>query len=67
MVQFGRPSTGSYDLVCFDFAQRTDEPRVVRLDHEDILQERKHIHRQAVAPDFLALLQPVPETRPARG
>ena len=57
LVQFGRPFTGSYDPVCFDFADGSAEPSVIRLDHEDILQERKRVHREVIAPNFLALLQ----------
>jgi len=57
LLQFGRPASGSYDPVCFDFGEEIAEPSVVRLDHEDILQERSEVHRQVLAPNFLALLQ----------
>ena len=34
-VQIGRPASGSYDAVCFDFRQRSKsgEAELVRLDH----------------------------------
>ena len=57
LVQFGRPFTGSYDPVCFDFAEGSAEPKVVCLDHEDILQQRKRVHREVISPNFIALLQ----------
>jgi hypothetical protein len=60
-LQFGRPSTGSYDPVCFDFDECSDEPRVVRLDHEDILQERPQVQRIVIASNFLALLEMPPD------
>lgn len=41
-VQFGCPTTGSYDPVCFDLNTRSNsgECRVVRLDHERVLRGR---------------------------
>ena len=39
-IQFARPSDGSYDPVCFDIRKRnkSGEYKMVRLDHEKILQ-----------------------------
>ncbi|MDR2012866.1 MAG: SMI1/KNR4 family protein [Rhodanobacter sp.] len=59
LVQFGRPSTGSYNPVCFDFADGPTEPTIVLLDHEDILQEHTPVHRKVIARDFLSLLEAV--------
>ena len=55
-IQFGRPSTGSYDPVCFDLAKGTHNATVVVLEHEDILLERKSVHVEQLAPSFLALV-----------
>jgi hypothetical protein len=57
-IQFGRPSTGSYDPVCFDCSGelRGPEPTIVSLDHEDILLERKMVRKTAVAESFAALV-----------
>jgi hypothetical protein len=57
-IQFGRPSTGSYDPVCFDYsvALRSTEPTIVSVDHEDILLERKKVQKRAVAESFAALV-----------
>lgn len=58
-IQFGRPATGSYDPVCFDYSVefRGSEPPIVSLDHEDILLERKKVQKRAVAQSFAALLE----------
>lgn len=39
-LQFARPSTGSYDPLCFDIRNRRNDKEcpIVRLDHEAILQ-----------------------------
>ncbi len=39
-LHFARPSTGSYDPICFDIRKRRNDKEypVVRLDHEEILQ-----------------------------
>lgn len=38
-VQIGRPDTGSFDAVCFDLNQKSQnrEYRIVEIDHEEIL------------------------------
>ena len=38
-VQIGRPDTGNFDAICFDFNEQSQnrEYRIVRIDHEDIL------------------------------
>lgn len=38
-VQIGRPDTGDFDAICFDFNQQSQnrEYRIVQVDHEDIL------------------------------
>ena len=38
-VQIGRPATGIFDAVCFDFnqARQNREYRIVQVDHEDVL------------------------------
>lgn len=57
-IQFGRPATGSYDPVCFDYSVklRGSEPTIVSLNHEDILLERKKVGKRTVAASFGALL-----------
>ncbi len=57
-VQFGRPSTGSYDPVCFDLDRRTNagECRVVQLDHEAALMGGRAQVVAELAPSFLALI-----------
>jgi len=54
-LQFARPDTGSYDSVCFDFSTAREDPNVVRLDHEDILQGRCRVRSRPVADSFAAL------------
>ena len=58
-IQFGRPATGSYDPVCFDYSVEINgsEPTIVSLDHEDILLERKKVQKRAVAQSFAALVE----------
>jgi hypothetical protein len=56
-LQFGRPDTGSYDPVCFDFSSGKNDPPVVVLDHEDILLERRKIAVQPLAESFLELME----------
>jgi hypothetical protein len=56
-LQFGRPMTGHHDPICFDLRSNSNEPPVVRLDHEDILLERKKIRISAISPSFLDLLE----------
>jgi hypothetical protein len=57
-VQFGRPSGGSYDPVCFDLNNRTNagECPVVQLDHEAALVGWKVQVVAELAPSFLALV-----------
>jgi len=57
-IQFGRPATGSYDPVCFDYSVRlrAPEPAVVALDHEDILLERPTVRKRVLAENFLTLV-----------
>jgi hypothetical protein len=57
-IQFGRPATGSYDPVCFDYSVRlrASEPAVVALDHEDILLKRKKVRKRTLAANFLTLM-----------
>jgi hypothetical protein len=57
--QIGRPSTGSYDPVCFDLesSRTARDPAVIQLDHEDILLSRRKVRRLTVAPSFLMLVQ----------
>jgi hypothetical protein len=57
-IQFGRPGTGSYDPVCFDYSvdMRGSEPAIVCLDHEDILLERKKVRKTVIADNFATLL-----------
>jgi|SRR5678815_346359 hypothetical protein len=61
LAQVGRPSTGSYDPVCFDIGSSPAgrDAAVVQLDHEDILLSRKKVSRVVVAASFLALVQKV--------
>src|ERR1700682_5116441 len=52
-VQFGQPSTGSYDPVCFAPSGRQEDSPIVRIDHEDIL-IRGQVHVvETFAPSFL--------------
>lgn len=58
-VQFGRPSTGRYDPVCFDLNRRTNggECPVVQLDHEAALMLGQVRVVAELAPDFLSLVE----------
>jgi hypothetical protein len=57
-IHIGRPESGSYDPVCFDFRQRTKsgEAPIVRLDHEEILCNDAIRVLETIAPSFLELL-----------
>jgi hypothetical protein len=55
-IHIGRPSTGSYDPICFDLARETKEPKIVRFDHEDILLVRAQIEPVVVAGSFMELV-----------
>jgi hypothetical protein len=56
-VQFGKPDTGNYDPVCFDYSEGQREPPIVVLDHEDILLEHKRVRIRKLADSFLDLLE----------
>ena len=58
LIWFAHPYVGDYDPICFDVASSaSDEPPIIKLDHEDILLERKKVERTPVAASFLVLLQ----------
>jgi hypothetical protein len=54
-IQFSRPSDGSYDPICFDIRKRkkSGEYKVVRLDHEKILQFEKIKVVKDIAESFI--------------
>ena len=58
-VQFGNPFQYNYDPVCFDVNIRTpdNEFSVVRVDHEDVLCERRNWKVSMVATSFLTLIR----------
>jgi hypothetical protein len=52
-MQFGRPKTGDYDPICFDFTVRKKaEPPVVRIDHEEILCNERLRVIETISPAF---------------
>ena len=54
LVHIGFPHIGDYDPICLDVSGTASvEAAVVRLDHEDILLERKKVHRSALAPGLV--------------
>ena len=56
-LQFGRPTDGSYDPVCFDLNRsRGEDAPIVRLDHEAILRDFRVSIRQQLALSFQALI-----------
>lgn len=57
-IQFGTPTTGGYDPVCFDLNRRTNagECPVVQLDHEQLLMRGRTRIVTEVADSFLELL-----------
>ncbi|MBI2253249.1 MAG: hypothetical protein HYU58_01375 [Proteobacteria bacterium] len=57
-VQFARPWDDQYDPVCFDIgtSSRTVDARIVRIDHEAILNQRRTKVLEVIAPSFVALL-----------
>ena len=57
LPQIGRPSSGSYDPVCFHLESSSRDPALVQLDHEDILLSRKKVRRLPIAQSFLALVR----------
>jgi hypothetical protein len=56
-LQFGQPSTGSYDPVCFAPSPKRDDAAVVRIDHEDILINGKVQVVETIAQSFLSLIR----------
>ena len=65
LLPFGRPSTGSYDPVCFDVRGRdnsSDAP-IVQIDHESILSWNK-VPKPVVLAPGLSELQESRTTRP---
>ena len=60
LLQFGQPSDGSYDAICFDMRGVAGRLKggVVRLDHEEILMHDRISCVDAIAPSFLALIDP---------
>ena len=58
-VQIGRPDTGSFDAICFDFNQKSQnrEYAVVQVDHEDILCNWKVRVSEALWPSFIKLVE----------
>ena len=57
-VQIGRPSSGSYDPICFDMRQKQPnrEYPLVRLDHEELLQRERVRIVEKITESFLALI-----------
>ena len=60
-VQFGRVGGGHYDPVCFDLARgrSSDDARVVQIDHEEILCNRRLLVVREVQPSFRRLVEAV--------
>jgi hypothetical protein len=58
-VQFARPAGGHYDPVCFDLrgSRRKQEPKVVRIDHEEILCSERLRIVETIAPGLDVLLE----------
>lgn len=58
-VQIGRPDGGGFDAICFDFNQQSQnrEYRIVQVDHEDILCNRKVRVTGEVWPSFIKLVE----------
>lgn len=60
LVQIGRPDTGAYDPVCVELPARANrEARIVRLDHEAILQQRDRVDRCEVGASLADLFERV--------
>jgi len=57
-VQIGRPDTGDFDAICFDFncQSQNREYRIVQVDHEDILCNWKVRVTGELWPSFLKLV-----------
>ena len=58
LLEFGKPFTGDYDPICFDMKRehRRDAP-IVRLDHEEILINRRIHVVEEIAPSLNAFMQ----------
>ncbi len=58
-VQIGRPDTGDFDAICFDFNRQPQnrEYRVVQVDHEDILCNWKLRVTRELWPSFIKLVE----------
>ncbi|HMK23065.1 MAG TPA: hypothetical protein VK466_12085, partial [Terriglobales bacterium] len=56
-LQFGNPHFYNYDPVCFDTNGRTEEYRIVQLDHERILQKHGLNVVKPIARSFVEVLQ----------
>ena len=56
-LQIGNPFIGQYDPICFDGNSRTVEHRIVQLDHEEILCNKRMTLVKDVAPSFPDLLR----------
>ena len=59
LLHIGHPYIGNYDPICLDLQSTAADPPIVRLDHEDILLERKKVRRSGVANNLIELLQTV--------
>jgi hypothetical protein len=60
-VQIGRPDTGDFDPICFDFNQKNQnrEYQIVQIDHEEILCNwRVHVSAE-LFPSFVKLVDSV--------
>jgi hypothetical protein len=57
MIQFARPISGSYDLICLDSSASGREPPIVQLDHEAILVKDRTKVIKPIAPSFSALAE----------
>jgi hypothetical protein len=59
LLPFARPDDYSYDPICFDFrnANRKSEPRVVRVDHEEILCSERLRIIDTISPAFHELVE----------
>jgi hypothetical protein len=55
-VQIGNPYWYNYDPVCFAPQQSRQDPPLVQIDHESVLQFGKIETKREVAPSFIHLL-----------
>jgi hypothetical protein len=58
-LQIGRPNTGDFDAVCFDFKtqEKNREYRIVQADHEEILCNLRVKIRKELWPSFHKLVE----------